>query len=41
MVNLWSGLTLATGGGAGAPDGDGLMYRVQAQAEFPLSKVYD
>ena len=38
MVYLWSGLTLATGGGAGAPDGDGLMYRVQAQAEFPLSK---
>jgi hypothetical protein len=37
-VYLWSGLTLATGGGAGAPDGDGLMYRVQAQAEVPLSE---
>ena len=38
MVHLWSGLTIATGGGAGAPDGDGLMYRIQAQAEVPVSK---
>lgn len=27
VLQLQTGLTLATGGGAGAPDGDGLMYR--------------
>lgn len=36
-IKLWSGMTLATGGGAGAPDGDGLMYRFQAQASCPIN----
>ncbi len=28
--NVHSGVSMATGGGAGAPDGDGLMYRFEA-----------
>jgi len=39
FVHLWTGISLATGGGAGAPDGDGLMYRIQSQAEIPLSST--
>ena len=31
-----TGATLATGGGAGAPDGDGLMYRVEGTAKYTL-----
>ena len=31
-----TGVTLATGGGAGAPDGDGLMYRVEATAKYAI-----
>lgn len=36
-VTFWAGGSLATGGGAGAPDGDGLMYRVQAHVDVALS----
>lgn len=34
--SIHSGLTLATGGGAGAPDGDGLMYRLELGAGIRL-----
>lgn len=37
-IKLWSGMTVATGGGASAPDGDGLMYRFQTQASYPINK---
>ena len=35
-VAVSTGVTLATGGGAGAPDGDGLMYRVEVTAKYAI-----
>lgn len=35
--NTYAGLSVATGGGAGAPDGDGLMYRLEAGIGRSLS----
>jgi len=41
LLGKWkthAGISLATGGGAGAPDGDGLMYRIEGGVARSLNK---
>ena len=35
-LSMSAGVTLATGGGAGAPDGDGFMYRLEGAAKYAI-----